>query len=167
MAGTRLPKSLFVAIVLVAVARCIHEFPLLPNRLASHFAPSGVPNGWLTKSEFFALYAGLMALAASLGFLAPRAIVKTSTARINLPHKEHWLAPEHRAETFAFFEKYFAWYGCIFLLLEVSTMEIVIRVNFSTPPQLPIGPVGLLISAFVLFNIAFVIIVFRRFSRPG
>jgi uncharacterized membrane protein len=166
MAGTLLPKGLFFAIVLAAVARCIREFPLLPNRLASHFASSGVPSSWLTKSGFFALYAGLIVLAASIGFLAPRMVVKTPTSRMNLPHKEYWLAPEHRAETFDFFEKSFAWYGCIFLLLEVSTMEIVIRANLRTPPQLPIGPIVLLISAFALLNFACVIAIFRRFSRP-
>jgi hypothetical protein len=105
-------------------------------------------------------------LAASIGFLAPRMVVKTPTSRMNLPHKEYWLAPEHRAETFDFFEKSFAWYGCIFLLLEVSTMEIVIRANLRTPPQLPIGPIVLLISAFALLNFACVIAIFRRFSRP-
>jgi uncharacterized membrane protein len=166
MSGTRLPKSLFVVILGVALAECIRDFPLLPNRLASHFGPSGTPSGWLTKPQFFTLYAGLIVLAASVGFLAPLTIAKTPASKINLPYKEYWLAPERRAETLAAFERYFAWYGCIFLLLEVLTMQLVIQVNFRTAPRLPTGPILFLISAFVLFNIVSVITMFRRFSKP-
>src|SRR6202040_2027448 len=115
MSGTRLPKSLFVVILGAAFAECIRDFPLLPNRLASHFGPSGTPSGWLTKPQFFTLYAGLIVLVASVGFLAPRMIAKTPASKINLPYKEYWLAPERRVETFASFERYFAWYACVFL----------------------------------------------------
>jgi uncharacterized membrane protein len=166
MSGTRLPKSLFVVILGAALAECIRDFPLLPNRLASHFGPSGVPSGWLTKSQFFTLYAGLIVLVASVGFLAPRTMAKTPDSKINLPYREYWLAPERRVDTFASFERYFAWYACVFLLLEVLTMHLLMQVNLRTPPRLPTGLILFMISAFVLFNIVSVITVFRRFSKP-
>jgi uncharacterized membrane protein len=166
MSGTGLPKSLFALILGAALAECIRDFPLLPDRLASHFGPSGVPSLWLTKPQFFALYAGLIVLVASVGFLAPRMIAKTPASKINLPYKEYWLAPERRVETFASFERYFAWYACVFLLLETLTMHLVMQVNLRTPPRLPIGLILFMISAFVLFNIVAVIAAFRRFSKP-
>jgi hypothetical protein len=105
-------------------------------------------------------------LVASVGFLAPRTIAKTPASKINLPYKEYWLAPERRAETFASFERYFAWYACVLLFLEALTMHLVMQVNLRTAPQLPTGLILFMISAFVLFNIVSGIAVFRRFSKP-
>jgi uncharacterized membrane protein len=166
MSGTRIPRGLFVAIVLAAIAQCIHDFPLLPDRLASHFATSGIPNGWMTKSQFFITYAVLLVPALAVEFWVSRRIANKPDARLNLPNKEYWLAPERRAETFTYFETFFAWYGCVFLFVVVFAMGLAMRANFDTPPQLPTGPIVSDIAGFVLFNIVAVVAMFRRFSMP-
>jgi hypothetical protein len=84
---------------------------------------------------------------------------------VRLPNREFWLAPERRAETFAYFQRFFAWHGCAFLLLEVFAMGLAVRANFQSPPQLPTGPVVLAIAAFALFNIVWVAAMIRRFSK--
>jgi hypothetical protein len=84
---------------------------------------------------------------------------------VRLPNREFWLAPERCAETFAYFQKFFAWYGCAFLLLEVFAMGLAMRANFQSPPQLPTGPIVFAIAAFVLFNIVRVAAMVRRFSK--
>jgi uncharacterized membrane protein len=166
MSGTRIPRILFFAIVLAAIAQCVHDFPRLPDRLASHFAASGIPNGWMTKSQFFTVYAALILPAAALEFWVSHRIANRSDARLNLPNKKYWLAPERRAETFAYFESFFAWYGCVFLFVVVFAMGLAMRANFDTPPQLPTGPIVSDIAGFVLFSVAAVIAMFRRFSMP-
>lgn len=166
MSGTRIPKGLFFAIVLATIAQCVHDYPLLPDRLASHFAASGIPNGWMTKSQFFMAYAALILVAAAVEFWVPRRIANKSDARLNLPNKDYWLAPERRDETFAYFDSFFAWYGCVFLFVEVFAMGLAMRANFDTPPQLPTRPIVSDIAGFVLFNVVAVIAMFRRFSMP-
>jgi uncharacterized membrane protein len=166
MSGTRLPRGLFFAIVLAAIVQCVHDFPLLPDRLASHFAASGIPNGWMTKSQFFVTYAVVLVPALLVEFWVHRKVAKTPEAKLRLPNKEYWLAPERRAETFAYFESFFAWFGCAFLLVEVVAMGLAMRANFDTPPQLPIGPIVSVIAGFILFNVAAVIAMLRRFSMP-
>ena len=164
MSGTRIPRILFFAIVLLAIAQCAHDYPLLPDRLASHFGASGIPNGWMTKSQFFITFAVILLPALAVEFWVSRSIAKKSDAKLRLPNKEYWLAPERRAETFAYFESFFAWYGCAFLFVEVSAMGLAMRANFDTPPQLPTGPIVSVIAGFILFNIVAVIAMFRRFS---
>ena len=164
--GSRLPKGIFTAIVLAAVAQCLFSFPLLPDRLASHFGASGLPNGWMTKQAFFSVYALMIGLAALIEFYPARSIAR-SPFRINLPNKDYWLAPERRVATCAFFEKYFAWYGCAFLLTEVLGMGLAIEANLNPPPQLTAGPIGAVILGFLLFNIVSVILLFRRFSKTS
>lgn len=163
--GSRLPRSIFVAIVLAAIAQCIFSFPQLPERVASHFAASGAPNGWMTKQAFFIIYAVMIALAAVIEIYPARSIGGRSSARINLPNKEYWLAPERRAETMAYFERFFAWYGCAFLLVMVLIMGLAIETNLDPPPHLPAGPTLAIIAGFVAFNIVSLIQMFRRFSK--
>ena len=166
MSGTRIPRILFFGIVLAAIAQCVHDFPLLPDRLASHFGASGMANGWMTKPQFFITYAVVLLPALIVEFWAHRRVAKTPDAKLRLPNKEYWLAPEHRAETFAYFESFFAWFGCAFLLVEVFAMGLAMRANFETPPLLPTGPIVSVIAGFVLFNVAAVIAMLRRFSTP-
>jgi uncharacterized membrane protein len=164
MSGTRIPRILFFAIGLLAIAQCIHDFPLLPDRLASHFAASGIPNGWMTKSQFFITYAVMLLPALAVEFWLSHRIANKPDAKLRLPNKEYWLAPERRAETFAYFDSFFAWYGCVFLFVVVFAMGLAMRANFDSPPQLPTGPIVSVIVGFVLYNVAAVIAMLRRFS---
>ncbi len=166
MSVTRLPKILFFTVVLGAIAQCVHDFPRLPDRMASHFGPSGMPNGWMTKPQFFITYAVVLLPALIVEFWAHRRIAKTPDAKLRLPNKEYWLAPELRAETLAYFETFFAWFGCAFLLVEVLAMGLAMRANFHAPPRLPTGPIVSLLAGFVLYNIAAVAAMYRRFAMP-
>jgi uncharacterized membrane protein len=166
MPGKRLPNALFIAILFGGVAQCLHDFPLLPERMASHFAASGAPNGWMTKSQFLEIYALTLLPALAVEFWVARRISKTSGARLHLPNKEYWLAPERREATFAYFESFFAWYGCALLFLLVFAMGLAMRANLNPPPQLPTGPIVSALVAFVLFNVAALAAMFRRFSAP-
>jgi uncharacterized membrane protein len=167
LSSTRIPRTLFFAIALLAIAQCIHDFPLLPDRLASHFAASGIPNGWMTKSQFFITYAVMLLPALAVEFWLSHRIANKPDAKLRLPNKEYWLAPERRAETFAYFDSFFAWFGCALLFVEVFAMGLAMRANFDSPPQLPTGPIVSVIAGFILYNFAAVIAMFRRFSMPG
>jgi len=166
MSGTQIPRILFFAIVLAAIAQCVHDFPLLPDRMASHFGASGMPNGWMTKSQFFITFAVTLLPALLVEFWVSRRIANKPDAKLNLPNKEYWLSPERRAETFGYFESFFAWYGCAFLFVVVFAMGLAMRANFDTPPVLPTGPIVSVIGGFVLFNVAAIVAMLRRFAKP-
>lgn len=165
MSDTHIPRNIFFSLLAAGVLQCVHDFPLLPERMASHFAASGSANGWMTKPQFFLVYGVVILPALALEFWVPRRIARTSGDRLNLPNKEYWLAPERRADTFAYFESFFAWYGCVFLLLEVFAMGLAMRANFQSPPRLPTGPIVSAIVGFVLFNVVWIVAMFRRFSK--
>jgi uncharacterized membrane protein len=162
--GKNAARALFFAIAAVAIAQGAYAFPLMPERMASHFAASGTANGWMTKSRFFAVYAVTLLPALLVEFWVPRRIAKTPGAKLNLPNKEFWLAPERRDSTLAYFEVFFAWYGCAFLLLIVFVMGLAMRANLNPPPRIPAGPTLAALVLFVLFNVGAVIVMLRRFS---
>ena|SRR5579871_3186866 len=167
MSDIKLPRTLFFAILAGGIIFGLRDFAALPDRMASHFGASGMPNGWMPKNAFLLIYLAVLFAAFSVEFLVPRSLAKKSDRSINLPNKAYWLAPERRAETFAFFDKFFAWYGCAFLLLEVCVLELAIQANFQTPPALPTGPIITLLVAFGAFNIGGIVFIIRRFSRPA
>jgi hypothetical protein len=165
--GSRSARVLFFAILGAGTLQCLHDLPLLPDRVASHFGPSGNANGWMTKPQFLLTYALVLIPAFAMEFWMPSRIIRTGADRLRLPNKEYWLTPERRGETLAYFERFFAWCGCALLALEVLAMGLAIRANLQTPPRLPTTPVVSAILAFVLFNLVGVIGIFRRFSKPG
>jgi hypothetical protein len=161
----RLPQNLFAVIVLMALAKGIYDYPMLPDRLASHFDAFGAPNGWMMKPAFFAVCIAAILTSSVVGFLVPRAIAASPDAKIRLPHKEYWLAPERRGETFRFLKRYFAWYGCALLLIEVLAIEFAIGANYNVPIRFPAGPMLLIVGAFLVFNLFWTVQIFRRFSK--
>jgi uncharacterized membrane protein len=166
MLGTRIPRILFLVVALAAMGQSIHDFPLLPDRLASHFGPSGMPNGWMTKRQFFITYAVVFLPALFVEFFLGRSIANKPADKLRLPNKEYWLTPERRAGTFAYFESFFAWYGCSILLVQVLAMGLAMRANFGDPPMLATGPIVTVIGGFIIFNVVAVIAMYRRFSVP-
>ncbi len=120
----------------------------------------------MTKSQFLITYAVLLLPALVVEFWVGKKVAAKPEGKLRLPNKEYWLAPEHRAETFAYFDSFFAWYGCAFLLVEVFAMGLAMRANLDASPQLPTATIVSVLSGFVLFNIVAVIAMYRRFSIP-
>jgi uncharacterized membrane protein len=166
MSDTNLPRGLFFAILAAGIAQCVHDFPLLPDRIATHFSASGVPNGWMTKSQFLITYAVVILPAIAVGFWTPRKIAQTPDAKFRLPNKDYWLAPGQRAGTIEYFRKFFNWYGCAFLFVEVCVMGLAMRANLNSPPRMPTVPIVSVLVAFVLSNAVAVFATVRRFSKP-
>lgn len=167
MSETRIPNTVFFAILAMGILDGLRRFPMLPERVASHFGPSGMPNGWMTKEQFYIIYALVLIPALVVEFFVVKRISRKSDARINLPNKEYWLAPERREETFTYFRKFFAWYGCALLALLVSVMGLTLRANLDAEPRLPTAPTITAIVLFVLYNVAAIVVMLRHFQNPN
>ena len=166
MSDTRTPNTIFFVILALGVLDGVHRFPMLPERMASHFGASGAPSGWMTKEQFFITYALVLIPALVVEFFVGKRISRKGDARISLPNKEYWLAPERREETFAYFRRFFAWYGSALLALLVYVMGLTLRANLDVEPHLPTTPTITAIVLFVAYNIAAVVLMLRHFQNP-
>lgn len=166
MPSARLPRILFFLLVLVALARCSHFYPLLPERMASHFDMSGLPNGWMTKALFFELYAVGVAIGVVVVFLPALTVAKLPASLINLPNKKYWLAPEHRDETYAFLKRSFAWFGCAFLAVEVVGLHLAMQANLLSPPHFSSESMSACLVVFLIWMVWWTIGFIRHFSAP-
>ena len=138
------------AIIGISIIQVASYSPLLPDRLATHFAADGTPNGWSDKSSCRPVYPVFVA-AMSLLFLGmARLTTKMPDGLINLPRKDYWLAPERREETMRRLGDRLAWMGpmigCFLLLVGQST----IQANMAKPPRLPGTHVAFLTAGFII-----------------
>lgn len=130
----------------------------LPNRVATHFGPSGAANGWMTRQEHITLTCmtplGLLAvLALLLGFnmLNPQLL--------NIPNRDYWMAPERRRATMFILGGQNLLLGAIITIFLGCVYWSILTVNQNIPPKLSggtlFGPVVGFVGLMALWGVGF------------
>ncbi len=159
-------RSILWLLVAVSCAHIAYYYPLLPERVASHFGPNGIADGYMHKSEFATFYVVLVIIVAAILTGIGELVRHTPDDLINLPNKEYWLAPERHDATIARINAQMASFGVatMALLLAIMHLAIVANLGEARPPQL-----SQLFYPFFLVYIAYVIYwtveMMRGFSR--
>lgn len=164
--NSRLPKLVFVLLVLYAAVHFASVYPQLPAVVASHFNERGAPNGYQPKQAFFGVLIIVSVVVVVIGFAIPKIISVLPLQMINLPNKSYWLAPERAAETIEFLESIFAWFACALFLFNILVFDYAIQINLN--PQHPPNPVRFwyVLAGFLVFVIAWTVRMLTKFLRP-
>ncbi|MFN7732329.1 MAG: DUF1648 domain-containing protein [Pirellula sp.] len=88
-----------VVVALIGIGLQAAYCPHMPERVATHFGPSGQPDGWMSRTSAVVFQAALQIGLPSLFVWIAWAIPRFPNSMINVPHREFWLAPERRAAT--------------------------------------------------------------------
>lgn len=139
--------------------------PSMPDPIANHFGGSGRANGWMPRSANAAIYWATTGLGAFLAFVLPAIIRRMPVALLNVPHREHWLAPEHEAATRGYLDRALSRFGAGLLALLLVVHHLVFRANLAPEPRLENGPFVAAMLAFFAFVIGWLAAMFRRFHR--
>ena len=127
---------LFMLFVACAAAFVWLTSMRLPSMVASHFAGSGTANGFMPRGIYawfmLGLVVGLPALMIGLTWVS----IANPKARINLPNKDYWLAPERRAETIEFLRAGILWFGFMLVAFLCYVHWLVVLANRVQPAQL-------------------------------
>jgi hypothetical protein len=105
----------------------------------------------------------LLILTAAFGI--PAIFSKLPMSLINLPHREYWLAPERRAETLAFLDSSFAWFGCVVLLVVIDAVNYAIGRNLHPGAQLDPPVLIYVLGGFFVFTILWSIRLLTHFGQ--
>jgi uncharacterized membrane protein len=161
---TNLPRAVFIIALLLCLAHAAYYYPLLPDRVASHFNASGRPDAWSDKGVFVKIYLFAVALVAIMFSGIGPALRRTPDSLINLPHKDYWLSPGRRQETLDTLSRQFLWFGSATLLLLLDIFHQSFRVHLGKTPGLehPLASIGVYVAFSVLWTVALI----RKFKRP-
>lgn len=137
----------------------------LPALVASHFGASGAANGFMSRAAYtLFMVAIVIGLPAFLVLVTWHAIGH-DRARLNLPNRDYWLAPERRVETIAALRLGILWFGALLVTFLCYVHALVVFANEAQPVHLA-GSwfMGGLVSYFCVLFVAGTTF-FRRFRR--
>ena len=157
-------RTVFIALLVLAVFQAAFYYPRLPDYVASHFSGAGHPNGWSSKVGFFVIDLGMVALMA-LMFLGGSAMqARLPFKTWNLPNKDYWLAPERREKTLRHIHDQMLWFGVVTLVFMLLTMQFVIGANFRPQPTLPSSFIAILLG-YLVYTLVWSILFISRFRK--
>ncbi len=122
-------RIIFTVVLLLCLGQITYYYPVLPDRVASHFGASGNPDAWSSKDSFIKTSLFAVGLVAVLFSCIGCMLRKIPASLINLPNKDYWLAPERREKTFDILSQYFLWFGSATLLLLLDMLHQTFRVH--------------------------------------
>jgi len=153
----------FFTLLLLCIAHAVYYYPLLPDRVASHFGASGRPDAWSSKESFVKIYLIVVAFIAVL-FPGIGIIVRKIPANLmNLPNKDYWLSPERKQETVAVLSRQFLWFGSATLLLMLDIFHQSFRVHLGKAQALDHPWISIVV--YVVFTTFWSIALIAKFMR--
>lgn len=165
MGRNKLPVAALLAALTLCLGQAAFYFRRLPYLAVSHFNAQGLPNGYMDRGFLVGLYVAAELLVAASFLLGAFFMARLPDACINLPHKEHWLAPERRGETLDWFARSLLWFGAATLALLFDVFGQMLSVNLGAASELshPRASVG----AYFAFSALWTAALWRRFgARP-
>jgi uncharacterized membrane protein len=160
----RQQRLIFVLLILAASLQIMHFYPLMPERMASHFDATGKPNGWIDRNGFVSIYALVVFLLCVIFILTPRLLFLLPDSMINLPNKAYWLAPERRMQTAAAMEQSLGTAGNATTALLICIFQMAFSANLEKDATLS-SSAWLLMIAYVVFMTGWMVRFVRSFSR--
>lgn len=163
----RMPMAFWVFMVgiLVGISQILMLGPLLPDRVASHFGPSGEADGYMSCGMFLAFQWGILGFMAALFIGLPMLIRITPQEAINLPNKEYWLAPERRDLTLSYLADRMFAFGAATLALMVSVLQSVYEANIRGVSNIG-GLTWVYLAIYLIYTVIWSITLTRRFNVP-
>ncbi|MBI2789382.1 MAG: hypothetical protein HYX59_11925 [Elusimicrobia bacterium] len=165
MGRNKLPFAVLLAALALCLGQAAFYFRRLPYLAVSHFNAQGLPNGYMDRGFLVGLYVAAELLVAGAFLLGAFLPSRLPDRWVNLPHKEHWLAPERRGETLDWFARSFLWFGAATLMLLFDVFGQMLSVNLGAASELshPEASVG----AYFAFSALWTAALWRRFgARP-
>ena len=133
---SRLARLLFILVLIIATILISATSDHLPAQVASHFGAGGAPNGWMSRNDYrlviLAFAVGLPVAVVGGSMLLPR----LEDTRINIPHRDYWLAPARRDATFRYLAAHAYWLGALLVVFIAGIHLLLLDANAAQPPRL-------------------------------
>ncbi len=139
--------------------------PQLPESVATHFGAGGKPNGWMTRAQHlrFTLAMGTALPAFILGVFA--FMRRRPDRMLNIPNRDHWLAPDRREATFDFVQRCGYWLAGLLIAFLAGLHHSILAANSRSPVALSPADFLTVTGVFLAALVVWIVLLCRRFSR--
>jgi len=158
------PTLFLLSLVLVA-AQLGWYLPRLPDPMASSFGFNGEVSAWASRTSFLVAYLLSLGVTSAVFMVLPILIQRTDGRGLNIPNQDHWLAPEHRAETFQVISVRLRWFGLVTMVFLVWTHHLVIVANLSSPIRMASAQFWVGFAAYMLYASWWTLRLILRFQK--
>ena len=90
--------------------------------------------------------------------------LRRPNARINMPNRDHWLAPERRGATIAYITKWFTIFPLMISLVMAAVHWLVVQANTTSPPHIAEGSIMLILAATLATTLVWLAMFYVRFG---
>lgn len=160
IAGIALTAASAVAAVLVAATAAA-----LPDPVATHFSGSGRANGWTSRDVYAWAMAATTFVVPVATWLSLAWMPRRWPRLVNLPHRDHWFAPERREATLGRLARFGMLLAVAVLALLACIHAGIVDANGRVPPSAG-AALSTVPAAFGLGIGALAILAVLRFRRP-
>ncbi len=138
----------------------------LPPMVASHFGPGGTANVYMPRLVYILFMGGIsLVLPVVLG-LSAGLVLSVPGVRINLPHREYWLAPERRPAAVAYLRRHLQAMGLFLAVFLGCVHALLVYANFLHPPALNMTLFFACIAGFLISFVVWTGLLLRHFRLP-
>lgn len=164
--GIKRMRLFFILTFLANLVLILFSFAVLPDRVAIHFGPGGIANGWASRYVNAILMSGMHIFLFCSFWFAPRFMLVVSPRWINIPHKEYWLAPANQQRTLRIIENFMWRFGTVMLLFFLIMNLLILQANLAETVKLNMQIYFPTMGAFFAYTIWWTIGFFMAFRKP-
>jgi uncharacterized membrane protein len=135
----------------------------LPDPVASHFGPEGEADAFMPRGQYIAIMLAVTVVVPLFIVVVVNYALSRAGTRINLPNRDHWLAPERREQTVQFLLQQTALFASLLVLFLCYAQWLAARANAVSPPDLDAGSFLAGLGVFLVCIVVWVIRLVRHF----
>ncbi|MBS0396589.1 MAG: hypothetical protein JSR54_18360 [Proteobacteria bacterium] len=153
------------AVVIGCITGIVLTADRLPLRVACHFGPGGLANGFMARAAYLQYTIGLLLIVPLLVASGILIAVRFFPQGLKVPDRDYWLAPQRREETAQYLLVHTTWLAALLAVLVFAIHLLVVEANRSVPARLDTGHFVGALAGFFIALVVWVGALRRRFRR--
>jgi len=142
----------------------LYYFSEYPEIVANHFGGDGIPNGWMSNTTNLLISMAVIIFNSLLFLATPYIFRNVPVKYISFPKKEHWLSPERIESSVIIMSNWMMFFGLVTNIFLISVFHLVYMANQNNPPQLNESNFLILMSAYIVILVVWLIALLRKFN---